>query len=318
MPRRLDRIQDFFTPAGHTLTNGTPARGNFISDMAQDLILVLGFTVVTLAFIFIPYLNETIIRSALGLVLVLFLPGYAFIAALFPGEADIGNFERGALSFGLSIALVPLMGFALNYTPWGIRLVPITICLAVFTVVCGLVANARRLQLSPQERFSIDFGHLFREARKGLLPAEENRLDRALSIILVVSILTSVGTLAYVIATPKQGEKFTEFYLLGPSGKATDYPTHFALGEQRPVIVGIINHEFRSVTYDLVVQLSNKNHSTTLYTDSAVLDNNQTWEKTVNLKPDQVGTNMTMEFLLYTDGNHTAPYREAHLWVTVT
>ena len=78
--------------------------------MASDLKLVLGFTVITLAFIFIPYINETIIRSAFGLVLVLFLPGYAFIAALFPGKTDIGNFERGALSFGLSIALVPLMG----------------------------------------------------------------------------------------------------------------------------------------------------------------------------------------------------------------
>ena len=317
MPGRRDRIRDFLTPAGQTLTNGTPAHGNFISDMAPDLTLVLGFTVITLAFVFIPYLNETVIRSALGLILVLFLPGYAFIAALFPGKADIGNFERGALSFGLSIALVPLMGFALNYTPWGIRLVPITTCLAIFTLVCVLVANARRLQLSPHERFSIDFGHLFREAKRGLLPTAEGRLDRALSIILIVSILASVGALAYVIAVPKQGEKFTEFYLLGHGGKAADYPTHFVLGEQQPVIVGIVNHEFRNVTYDLVVQLTNNNRSTTLYTDTVALDNNQTWEKTINLKPDRVGTNMTMEFLLYADGNRATPYREAHLWVTV-
>jgi len=285
--------------------------------MASDLKLVLGFTVITLAFIFIPYINETIIRSAFGLVLVLFLPGYAFIAALFPGKADIGNFERGALSFGLSIALVPLMGFALNYTPWGIRLVPITICLAVFTVVCALVANGRRFLLPPQERFSIDFGYLFGEAKKGILTTAGSRLDRALSIILILSILASVGTLAYVIAVPKEDEKFTEFYLLGPNGKAADYPTSFVLGEQRPIIVGVVNHEFRNVTYDIIVQLTNNNRSTTLYTDKVALDNNQTWEKTINLKPDRVGTNMTMEFLLYADGNRAAPYREAHLWVTV-
>ena len=286
--------------------------------MAPDLTLALSFTFITLAFIFIPFINETVIRSAFGLALVLFLPGYVFIAALFPGKADIGNFERAALSFGLSIALVPLMGFALNYTPWGIRLVPITICLAAFTVACSLVANGRRLLLPPQERFSIDFGHLFSEVKRGVLSTEGSRLDRALSIILILSIFASVGTLAYVIAVPKQGEKFTEFYLLGPSGKAADYPTSFVLGEQKPIIVGVVNHEFRNVTYDVVVQLTNNNRSTTLYTDNVALDNNQTWEKTINLKPDQVGTNMTMEFLLYADNNRAAPYRETHLWVTVT
>lgn len=318
MPGQSDRIRDFLTRSRQKPTGGEPARGNFISDMGSDLKLALGFTVITLAFIFVPYANETIIRSALGLALVLFLPGYAFIAALFPGEADIGNFERVAVSFGLSIALVPLIGFALNYTPWGIRLVPITICLAVFTVACLLVANGRRLLLPPQERFSIDFGHLWSEAKRGILPTAGSRLDRALSIILILSILASVGTLAYVIAVPKEGEKFTEFYLLGPSGKAADYPTSFQLDEQQPIIVGVVNHEFRNVTYDIVVQLTNSNRSTTLYTDKVALDNNQTWEKTINLKPDRVGTNMTMEFLLYADGNMASPYREAHLWVTVT
>jgi len=38
-------------------------------------------------------------------------------AALFPGKDDLDGIERIALSFGLSIAVVPLMGLALNYTP---------------------------------------------------------------------------------------------------------------------------------------------------------------------------------------------------------
>ncbi|MHB8987039.1 MAG: DUF1616 domain-containing protein [Eubacteriales bacterium] len=40
--------------------------------------------------------------------------------------------ERVALSFGLSIAVVPLVGLILNYTPWGIRLAPILASLLVF------------------------------------------------------------------------------------------------------------------------------------------------------------------------------------------
>jgi uncharacterized membrane protein len=317
MPGQSDRIREFLKRSGQGLAGDKLARGNFIHDMASDLKLALGLTVITLAFVFVPYANETIIRPALGLVLVLFLPGYAFIAALFPGKADISDLERAALSFGLSIALVPLIGFTLNYTSWGIQLKPITISLAIFTVACLLVANGRRLLLPPPERFSIDFVHLFGEAKKSVLRTTGSRLDRALSIILMLSILTSVSTLAYVIAVPKEGEKFTEFYLLGPNGKAVDYPISFVLGEQQPIIVGVVNHEFRNVTYDIIVQLTNSNRSTILYTDKVALDNNQTWEKTINLKPDRVGTNMMMEFLLYADGNMANPYRETHLRVSV-
>jgi len=39
--------------------------------------------------------------------------------------------------------------------------------------------------------------------------------------------------IVYVIVTPKQGEKFTEFYILGPEGMADDYPTDLAVGEGR-------------------------------------------------------------------------------------
>ena len=37
---------------------------------------------------------------------------------------------------------------------------------------------------------------------------------------------------AYVIITPKEGEKFTEFYILGPNGTASDYPTELKVGEE--------------------------------------------------------------------------------------
>lgn len=47
--------------------------------------------------------------------------------------------------------------------------------------------------------------------------------DKALSIILVVSMLGAIGTMAFVIATPKVGERFTEFYIL-------DYPTELRMG----------------------------------------------------------------------------------------
>jgi uncharacterized membrane protein len=291
----------------------------FILDMAIDLKLIIGFMILTLAFIYVPVINETIIRSALGLVMVLFVPGYALIAALFPGKKDIDGIERAALSFGLSIAVSPLIGLGLNYTPWGIRLDPIVVCLTIFTLICVFVANKRRHGLPFEERFNVDFRGAYRQLKNEAFKGDATPLDKALTFILLVSILLSIFAVAFVVMVPKQGEKFTEFYILGPEGKADKYPTKFTLGDQKPLIVGIVNHEYRNVSYDLVVKLNDTNSRVTdLYAEKILVSDNQTVEKTIMLKPDRVGTNMKLEFLLYADGNMTAPYRECHLWINVT
>ncbi len=54
------------------------------------------------------------LRIILGLPFILFFPGYTLITALFPKKSDLGAIERVALSFGLSIAVVPLIGLILN------------------------------------------------------------------------------------------------------------------------------------------------------------------------------------------------------------
>ncbi len=189
-----------------------------------DLIIIVAYTLIAVASIYLPVVNETVLRSALGLGMVLFVPGYALIAALFPGRGDIDAIERTALSFGLSIAVTPLIGLALNFTPWGIRLDPIVVCLTIFTLICAAVATYRRRELKPEERFFVDFGKTWRDARTELFPKGEGRLDRTLTVILLLSIIASVAVLAFVIAVPKQGETFTEFYVLGPDGKADNYP----------------------------------------------------------------------------------------------
>jgi uncharacterized membrane protein len=125
-----------------------------------DLALVILLTLLCTPFVLLSPLNETPARIVLGPLLVLFLPGYSLIAALFPGKDDLDGIERIALSFGLSIAVAPLLGLALNYTPFGIRLVPILIVLSVFTVSLAVVACVRRLGLPEGERFVVRVGGL--------------------------------------------------------------------------------------------------------------------------------------------------------------
>jgi uncharacterized membrane protein len=97
------------------------------------------------------------LRNAFGAIFVLWLPGYAFIKALFPVQVPIktstenlDTIERIALSLGMSIALVPIIGLLLNYTPWGIRLTPIVLSLLALTLVFATAAVIREQQIKKQ------------------------------------------------------------------------------------------------------------------------------------------------------------------------
>ena len=57
--------------------------------------------------------------------------------------------------------------------------------------------------------------------KEEILNDEKTRLDKALSVILIITIIVSIVALVLlIIVTPKQGEKFTEFYILGLGGRA--------------------------------------------------------------------------------------------------
>ncbi len=144
-------------------------------------------------------------------------------------------------------------------------------------------------------------------------------IDRILSIILVIAIILAIAMTVYVIVTPKQGEKFTEFYILGPEGMADDYPTDLAVGEVGEVIIGVVNHEYASITYLLEVKLN----ETVIGGDELHLEHNETWEEPFFFKADEKGEDQKVEFLLYRDQDHNEsdetwePYRSLHLWVDV-
>jgi len=216
-----------------------------------DLITIIALSLL-LDFL-IAFYPDSLLRKALGLTFVLFFPGYVFITALFPEKKELDNLERLALSFGLSIAIVPLIGLGLNYTPWGIRLIPILVSLTLFNIIFAVAAVYRRANaVDPWiPRISIE------KLKEELEWEKSSKLDKALTVILIIAIISSIATLGYVITHPKPGEKFTEFYILGPEGKASDYPTELFVGENATVILGIANHEYRNVTYHVEVWLVN-------------------------------------------------------------
>ena len=276
-----------------------------------DIILVWLTTALCVIFVLTPVLNDTVIRIILGILLILFIPGYSLIAALFPKKNDLDGIERTALSFGLSIAVTPLIGLLLNYTPFGIRLEPVLISLSIFTVVMSFTAYIRRWKLPEEERFSINFKYYFNRINESF--KEESRKDKVLSIILAISIVLAISATAYVIAAPKEGEKFTEFYILGLDGKASNYPVNLTAGQTGNVTVGIVNHEYSTVNYELIIKLNNQ----TINDKNITLSNNETYQQPFTFTSATYGQNQKLEFELYKLPDNSTAYRSLHLWINV-
>jgi uncharacterized membrane protein len=323
-----------------------------VRTLPADLAATVALTLASVLSATLPLVRDSPVRVLLGLPLVLFLPGYAFVAALFPEagegpaldedgadestrERGIDGIERVALSFGLSIAISPLLGLVLNFTPWGIRLVPILVTLGGFTLVSTAVAAVRRRQLQPDERFRVPYRDWYASAREELL-SPETRLDGALNVLLALSVLLAMGSVGYAIAVPKDGERFTELYVLTESDDgnlvADDYPTNFTRGEGKPLVVGIGNQEHEEVTYSLVVALHRVETATNettvlerqeLSRERTTLSHNETWHRPYEVVPTMTGENLRLTFLLYKSSAPAQPtvdnaYREVHLWVNVT
>jgi hypothetical protein len=120
--------------------------------------------------------------------------------------------------------------------------------------------------------------------------------NRVISIVLVLGILGAIGILAYTIASPPPGEKFSELYVLGPDRKAEGYPKELEVGAEGKVILGIVNRELEPMAYEVEWTLSNK----VLGNISPIqLENGETWEKEITFIPQVPGDNQKLEFKLY-------------------
>lgn len=98
-----------------------------------DLLIIILITIIVL-------FPSNILRLILASPFLLFFPGYTLMAALFTKKEGMGGIARVALSFGLSIAVVPIIGLILNYTPWGIRVEPALYSIASFVFITSSIA----------------------------------------------------------------------------------------------------------------------------------------------------------------------------------
>ena len=200
-----------------------------------------------------------------------------------------------------------------------------------------LVAHYRRALLPAEERFRIPFSAIAGRIRQEFLPPGRAGVDRFLSVVLTLVIIVAIITTVYVIVAPKEGERFSEFYILGENQTATDYPDQIIAGQNYPMYIGVGNHEYRNMTYTIETWMLRTEFDNVTNTShimamdpidrlSLTLAHNETTIIPYNLSVKKTGYNR-VEFLLFNESvpglevtgsdRINASYRDLHLWVTV-
>ncbi|MEP7287851.1 MAG: DUF1616 domain-containing protein [Chloroflexota bacterium] len=249
-----------------------------------------------------------ILRLALSLFLATFASGYTVQAALFPQRKALRLVERIALSFGISVSILPLLGVILSLLPWKITLWPIIIGLGSIMVVAAVVALHRRSGLpeSDQASFTLSlnwWGWWHRQHRT-------NRLFYFLLVLMLGCIITVVVA---ILLIPKTGTLLTEFYLLGSENVAETYPNDGIVGQPMAVVLGIMNREGVPAQYSVIIR-----HDAETLQPLGPLDlgNNERFEKSISFTMQNVGDHQRVEFILEREG-YASPYRVLQLWVNV-
>ncbi|WP_256391977.1 DUF1616 domain-containing protein [Natronoarchaeum rubrum] len=249
----------------------------------------------------------TPLRIVLGLPLVLFVPGYVLIAALYPerhsgasvsDESPISRPKetidglptatRLGLSLAGSLAIVPTVAFVANFAVGGVGLRPVLLGTVGIVVISGLVAIVARVRLPPDGRYRPLSGASVRSAldryyRRGTDGMIGNRPFEAgsrrgviLNVVLAASVLVLLSSVAVGFAV-HDGDEFTEFYLTTETGDgeyAAASTDAFASGDAPTLHPTVTNQEGGARAYTVVAlhQEVDRTESGTTVVDETELD----------------------------------------------
>lgn len=310
-----------------------------------DLLGVILVSLVMLGHGFTAGPDAVSFRIVFGVILTLFVPGYAFVSFLIPEATRIGSrsgglkplsvttTERVLLSVGFSVVLVPFVGLVLHYSPWGLGETAFITGIAVPTLLFSLGAIVRRSRLSSEERFQLTVWELPSRVQTWYGGSETAR-ENTVNVVLVAGLVLAVAGVGTAIAMSGGGERYTEFYVLSEDPEtgemlADEYPTELGVGDESEFVVGITNREGQAETYTLVVQLQRTADDTGSVTERMEVTRQEhsvaqgeTVEVPVTVEPGIAGEDIRLSYLLYVDTPPEEPsgedaYRDLHLWLDI-
>lgn len=303
----------------------------------EDLVATVAFTAIAVGWVGFgdpPWAVHALLAGGV----LLFALGYAITAATFPrsregvrsddGEAaaEIDGLERIALSIGLSVAALPLVGIGLAASPLAIGQRNILVGTGAITILAAGYALVRRLGTAPGRRYRSPV-HVLRGKGGGA--------SVAVSLTLAASVIIALGVFGFTMAMPQTGAGSTDLHLLtlDEEGEpvAADYPETVALDETVTVHVGVDNQEYERTSYTLIVRLETLeegggsddiDQADEIHEETFELDHGERWLEPIEISPTLEDDDVRVSFLLYKDDPHffvdqRTAYRHTHIWIDV-
>lgn len=335
------------------MSHGTDHSGS--SPLPVDLIAIGSLGLATIV-VSLEGIELSFPLIALGMVAILFAPGYALITALFPNEGSGSAFggsgrttlygsdsdprrgtvtmpERLLLSVGLGVGLVPLLGIGLEFAIGEVDPSLFVRVVGGMTLILTVVAAFRRFMLSPEDRFNPAIGGTV----VNLLGTGGRDWDGSvLTLLIIVGLVVAGSGIGFAVATADREEQFTEFYLVTEDEATGDtvasgYPTEIQQGETASLEVGITNQEGERMDYTVVVLLQSFDEDgeiqvvQRLGSFEVTVRPGETVERSHTIRPGLSGQGLRLTYLLYVGdppenaGLETdSAYRHVHIWIDVS
>ncbi len=255
------------------------------------------------------------LRLVLGLIYVLFVPGYCLTAVLFPRNEDLDGIERIGLGLGLSIAWLPVLALILNLLPWGLQLWPIVIGELVSIALFSAIMFLERKSPSLGEAYIPRLAWQPRLWWRSLPPS-----DRRVYQFILMALTGMALALAWTFLVPRNDQFMTEFYILGPEGQAEGFPQKVAVGENIQVTLGLVNLERMAHTYRVEIWAvdpwTNGRRQLLKEEGPFELATRSHYKWPVTWEMPWPGDDQEVDLLLY-DGKGIKPYRSLRLYLNV-
>lgn len=275
------------------------------------------------------------VRLPAATALVLALPGYALVAALFPARTaatgaqsfdvprtglrsrpprdwQVTAVERLALSVVCGLAVVPAVVLGVDLSGRPVAVEPVLVGLTGVTAALALVALARRAQLPPDRRFAVSLRGLLARAGVGRSGSSPLRADAGslarLDLAVAASLLVLLVVAGYAATHPPRDDGFTELYVVTGNVTGADetvYPSTLVRGESRPVAVAVTSREREPTRYTLVATLRATGGNGTVAgvepvgRRSLTLAPGETGRVTLDVTPTVAGSGARLLVLLY-------------------
>jgi uncharacterized membrane protein len=329
------------------MSSDTTTRGDILRALPEfpaDIGALFAAVIVADVFVLAVPHRPGLVDAILGIPVVAFLPGYALVAAVFPkahavrpGESEwafgrrLRPRERAALSFGLSLLVVPVVLVGQSLAGFGLTPPATAGTLTLWICACLAVFAIRRHRLPASEKHRPLSRRPLRRALAGLRGA--NRSAQVGVVALALAVLIAVVVLSTALLAPPGGNGYTRLSLLGGNDSGTlvgeEFPDEVTANESLSITPVVENHEHENRSYRLDVrfqqvnttgELSVTNQSVAATREFTVADG-ATWQEPVTVSPGVTGDNVRLLVTLAESGSGTAtdaPYRQTYLWLNVT